>query len=76
MGAVARLQVLVAVGLVACKRADLVLVGVPPHAALDNGLVDLESVKCLNRQCTVRCLYDMSSNYPSSTYLCSIMGAR
>lgn len=33
------IQVLVTVGLITCVRANLVLVCVPPHAALDDGLV-------------------------------------
>ena len=40
VGAVLDVQVLVALGSVADVDADLVLVGVPPHAALDDGLVD------------------------------------
>ena len=45
VGAVLDVQVLVAQGSVADVDADLVLVSVPPHAALDYGLIDWCSVE-------------------------------
>ena len=44
VGAVLDVQVLVALGSVTDVDADLVLVRVPSHAALDDGLVDLRPV--------------------------------